>query len=494
MIERQSDPAIPDAQPAQPQSAPQDDLLITPGMQRYIDQAQADLAKRDAYIRDVVKKWRFDTIAVNGIYEMQQAIEGYQGSVMEPCFLSSSQGYRDADEMSAALANLIPSWGYSRIGSPTTYFYEWTLALLDGYGFDGETTCCSTSSGMSAVLTAILPFLTHQFNSPNEPKNFVATAQCFGGTFQQFTATLKAERNVECRWVRDATNLDEWASKIDENTRFLFGELPSNPQLGFFDLEAVANLAHEHNRPLIVDATVATPALLRPICHGADVVIQSVTKTLSSNGFGMAGAVIARKNITTNIDNDVLRGDYGLFLKAPGNRDHSPNLHPMQALLSLTDIRSIRSRIDYMSQSAHKIAAWLETHPAVESVAYLGLPSHPKHELASKYLWLADSEHDPQYHGERVNRYGHLLSFNVKGGVEPAKKVLNALKLIWRATDLGRIKSIAAIPSISTHQRMGEANRELANVPNHMLRVSVGGEHPDDLINDLDQALSTARL
>lgn len=474
-------------------STPQDDLHITPGMQAYIDQAHADIVARDAYIRDVVKKWRFDTIAVHGLYEMQAAIEKYQGAIIEPLFLSSSQGYRDADQMSANLAGLTPDWGYSRIGSPTTYFYEWTLALLEGYGYEGETTCCSASSGMSAVLIAIMPFLTHQFKSYDEPKNIVATSQCFGGTFSHYVNTLRNERNVETRWVRDATNLDEWAANIDENTRFLFGELPSNPQLGFFDLEAVAKLAHEHNRPLIIDSTVSTPALLRPLCHGADVVIQSVTKNLSSSGFGMAGAVIAKKNIITNIDNDLLKADYGKFLKSPGNRDQSPNLHPMQAQLSLTDMRTVRSRIDHLSQSSLKIAQWLEKHPAVESVAYLGLPSHPKHELASKYMWLADSEYDPQYGGERVNRYGHLLSFNVKGGVEPAKKVLNGLNLIWRATDLGRIKSIAAIPSISTHQRMGPANRELAGVPEHMLRISVGGEHPDDLINDLDQALAAAR-
>lgn len=479
--------------PVNQASSPQDDLVITPGMQRYIDQAQADLAQRDVYIRDVVKKWRFDTIAVHGLYQMQAALEGYQGAIMEPLFLSSSQGYRDADEMSANLAGLIPNWGYSRLNSPSTTFYEWTLALLEGYGCDEPTTCASASSGMAALVVGVLPFLTHQFKSLNEPKNIVATAQCFGGTFAHFTNTLKNERGVETRWVRDAANLDEWASKIDSNTRFLFGELPSNPQLGFFDLKAVADLAHEHNLPLIIDSTVATPALLRPICHGADVVIQSVTKTLSASGFGMAGAVIAKKNITTNIDNDLLRSDYGLFLKTPGNRDQSPNLHPMQAMLSLTDIRSVRGRMDQFSQTAQRVAEWLETHPAVESVAYLGLPSHPKHELAQKYLFLADSEYDPQYGGQRVNRYGQLLSFNVKGGVEAAKKVLNALKLIWRATDLGRIKSIAAIPSISTHQRMGKANRKLANVAENMVRISVGGEHADDLINDLDQALAAAK-
>ena len=141
----------------------------------------------------------------------------------------------------------------------------------------------------------------------NEPRNFVATAQCYGGTFQQFSVRYMQEGDIECRWMLDPTNLDEWASKIDRHTRFLYGELPSNPQQGFFDIRAVADLAHSHNLPLLCDSTVATPALLRPICHGADIVVQSATKSLTSSGFGVCGAVIARKNLVTNVDDPQLR-------------------------------------------------------------------------------------------------------------------------------------------------------------------------------------------
>ncbi|MBW2257174.1 MAG: O-acetylhomoserine aminocarboxypropyltransferase/cysteine synthase, partial [Deltaproteobacteria bacterium] len=243
------------------------DILITPGMQRYIDTNGAYLARRDKYIHEVVKNWKFDTIAVHGLYSVNEAIEDYQGAIIEPIFMSSSQAYRDSDEMAAALGYLIPTWCYSRIANPSTYYYEWTLALLEGYGFDGETSCCSTSSGMAAIMTALQPFLVHERKNVFEPRNFVATAQCYGGTFQQFNVRLMDERNIECRWVEDATNIDEWASKIDQDTRFLYGELPSNPQLGFFDIQEVADLAHNHNLPLIVDSTIATPALLRPICH-----------------------------------------------------------------------------------------------------------------------------------------------------------------------------------------------------------------------------------
>ncbi len=469
-----------------------EDVVITPGMQRYIDENNAYLAKRDAYIHQVVKKWKFDTIAVHGLYEVTEAIEDYQGAIIEPIFMSSSQAYRDSDEMAAALAYKIPTWCYSRIANPSTYYYEWTLALLEGYGFDGETSCCSTSSGMAAIMTAVQPFLVVKKDA-HEPRNFVATSQCYGGTFQQFTVRLMQERNHECRWVHDATDIDEWAKNIDNNTRFLYGELPSNPQMGFFDIQKVADLAHAHNLPLIIDSTIATPALLRPICHGADIVVHSATKTLTSSGFGVCGAVIARKNLTTNIDDEQLKADFSLHIKYLQNRDFGPNLHPMQAIMTLNDIRTLRSKIDLMSRSSMLVAQFLEKHQQVESVQYLGLESHPLHELASRYMWLVDAEHDSQY-GQPVNRYGHLLSFCVKGGAQKARDFFDGLQRIWRATDLGKIKSVATIPAISTHQQQGDAGRSLAGIPPNMVRLCVGAEHPDDIIADLDQALSVQKV
>jgi len=465
-----------------------EDVIVTPGMQAYIDRNATYLAQRDDYIRNTVKRWRFDTIAVHGLYSVQEALEDYQGSIIEPVFMSTSQAYRDSDEMAAALAYKIPTWCYSRIANPSTYYFEWALALLEGYGFDGETSCCSTSSGMAAIMTAALPFLIMKRQDVFEPRNLVATAQCYGGTFQQFNVRLMQERNIECRWVEDATDIDAWASRIDANTRFLYGELPSNPQQGFFDIEAVADLAHSHDLPLIVDSTVATPALLRPICHGADIVVQSATKSLTSSGFGVCGAVIARKGLVTNIDDQQMRDDFALFIKYLPNRDYGPNLHPMQAVLSLNDMRTLRSKMDLMSRSTEKVSEFLTHHPGVEHVHYLGLPDHPLHELASRYMWLVDAEHDDQY-GKPVNRYGHLMSFTVEGGPDAARTFFDGLQRIWRATDLGRIKSVATIPAISTHQQQGEMGRNLANIPPNMVRLCVGAEHPDDIIEDLDRAL-----
>jgi O-acetylhomoserine/O-acetylserine sulfhydrylase-like pyridoxal-dependent enzyme len=304
---------------------------------------------------------------------------------------------------------------------------------------------------------------------------------------------LQQERGIECRWVQDPTNIDEWACKIDENTRFLYGELPSNPAQGFFDIAQVADLAHSHDLPLICDSTVATPALLRPISHGADIVVQSVTKTLTSSGFGVCGAVIARRGLTTNVPNEEMKKDFALYIKYLPNRDSGPNLHPMQAVMSLNDMRTLRSKVDLMSQNTLKVARWLEKHPKIESVQYLGLDGHPLHDLASKYMWLVDSEHDPVYGGSRVNRYGHLMSFCVKGGEEKARLFFDGLQRIWRATDLGRIKSVATIPAISTHLQQGEAGRKLAKIPPNLVRLCVGGEHPDDVIADIDQALWKVR-
>jgi cystathionine beta-lyase/cystathionine gamma-synthase len=136
-----------------------------------------------------------------------------------------------------------------------------------------------------------------------------------------------------------------------------------------------------------------------------------------------------------------------------------------------------------------KVARFLAGHPAVESVQYLGLPDHPLHELASRYLFLVDAEHDRE-HGKPVNRYGHLMSFRVKGGAKAARAMFDALQRIWRATDLGRVKSVATIPAISTHQQQGEECREMADIPANMVRLCVGAEHPDDVIADLDQALA----
>ena len=469
-------------------AAAQQAATSSPGVERYVAAAR-EAARRHAADLATIRKCRFDTIAVQGLYTVGEALDFNQGSVIEPVYLSTSQAYRDADEMEAALSYQIPTWCYSRIANPSLFYYENVLALLEGYGFSGETSCCATASGMAAIATTTDALIAHDPAAPHRKMNFVAMCQVYGGTFQLFNVRLARDRGVECRWIHDPTDLAEWEAKVDENTRFLYGEIPSNPQQAFMDVAAVAELAHARGIPLVVDSTVATPALLRPIQHEADIVVQSVTKTLGSSGFGIAGAVIARKNLTCRWGTDELKADFAMYLKKLPNRDLGPNLSPMNAILALNDIRTLRSKIDLFSRNTMQVAEHLARHRKVEQVDYLGLPNHPLHELASRYLFLVDAEHDREY-GKPVNRYGHLMSFRVKGGAPAARRMFDALQRIWRATDLGRVKSVATIPAISTHAQQGEAARAMADVPPNLVRLCVGGEHPDDVIADLDQALA----
>ncbi|MDP6670047.1 MAG: aminotransferase class I/II-fold pyridoxal phosphate-dependent enzyme [Candidatus Krumholzibacteria bacterium] len=454
------------------------------GVQDYVRKGEKIArARKDAWQR--MKKCRFDTISVHGLYTMQEALEGNQGSIIEPAYLSTSQGYRDSDEMEAALAYMIPTWCYARIANPTTYYLEWTLALMETYGTPLEASAVVTASGMSAIMSAVEPFLIKQDSSPSEPINFVSSAHVYGGTFQQFSIR-QAEKGRQVRWIADPMNLEEWESSIDEHTRFLYTELPSNPTIQFCDLEKLAEIAHRHGIPLIVDSTVATPALMRPLAHGADVVVHSVSKSMTSSGMGVGGVIIARKNIVSRFGEPEMKADFASWVKFLPFRDNGPSMNPMQALMILNDLRTLRSRMDLVSRNSQIVAEFLESHPAVERVDYLGLPSNPLHELASRYMNLADSEGES---GSPKKRYGHLMSFQVRGGGEAARRVFDGFELIYRATDLGRIKSVATIPAISTHQQQGEEARAMADVPPSMIRLNVGGEDPRDLIVDLERGL-----
>lgn len=182
-----------------------------------------------------------------------------------------------------------------------------------------------------------------------------------------------------------------------------------------------------------------------------------------------------------------MKEDFATYVKFLPFRDSGPALSPMNALLTLNDIRTLRSKMDVLSKNTMKVAEWLEDHPKVSQVDYLGLPSHPLHNLAKKYMFLVDSEHDES---RGVNRYGHLMSFRIDGTPKETRKVFDALKLVWRATDLGRIKSVATIPAISTHQQQGEEARKMADIPPNLIRLCVGAEDPEDIIADLEQALA----
>lgn len=451
--------------------------MIAPltGVQFEIDRALQSATQKQEH-RARVRQRRFDTIAVHGVYDMHEALTN-QGSMIEPAYLSSAQHFENSDQMEAALAYQIPAWVYSRIANPTVNYLEQTLALLEGYGSDCETSALATSSGASAVFMATNPFLTVE---SGKPINIVVSAKCYGGTFMLFSQRYAHERGIEVRWVRDPLDTQAWARLVDDDTRFVYGEMPSNPTLGMFDIAAVAQLAHAAGIPLIVDSTIATPALLRPLEYGADIVIHSLSKAMSASGFVIAGAVISRRDIPSKVGSDEMRADFAMYTKLQPFRDHGPTLSPMNALLALNDLRTLRYRMDFFSQNTLKVACFLENHPNVEQVFYPGLESMPEYTLARRYLRLVD-------HGEP--RYSHLMSFTVRGGAQAARKVFDRLQIVWRGTDLGKYKSVATIPTISTHQQQGATGRDLAAIPPYLIRLSVGAEHPDDLIDDLDQAL-----
>jgi O-acetylhomoserine/O-acetylserine sulfhydrylase-like pyridoxal-dependent enzyme len=380
--------------------------------------------------------------------------------------------------MEAGLSYQIPTWCYSRIHNPTIFYLEETLSLLEAYGCPFDASAFCTSSGMAAIKQAVEPLLALNEEHPEEV-NFVSSAQVYGGTFQLFNVRMK-ERNAKVRWVSQPWKIEEWEKLIDNKTRFLYTEMPSNPQLACSDLQALAKLAHSFGIPLIVDSTIATPALMRPLEHGADIVVQSLTKTIGSSGAAIGGAVIARQQLVSKHLSDEAKADYAVWLKLWPARDSGACMSPYSAFFLLNDLRTLRIKLDWFSQNTMAVADFLASHACVEKVDYLGLKSHHLHDLAARYLRMVDSERPV---------FGHLLSFIIKGSASDARHFFDNLQRIFRATDLGRIKSVATIPAISTHQQQGDEGRRLAGIPATMIRLCVGGEHPDDIINDLDQAL-----
>lgn len=460
----------------------------SPGVEKYMREASLFLARQEE-IRARMKSMKFDTIAVHGLYSLEEALDRNQGAIIEPLYLATSQGYRDADELEAALAYLIPTWCYTRIANPTTYYLEYVLALLEGYKSGYDTSCVVTASGMAAIMMAVDPFLVKQKEGP-EKINFVSSVQLYGGTFQHFSVRKMKERGIEVRWVLHPEDIEEWKARIDEDTRFLYVEAPSNPQQSFCDVKALADLAHSWEIPLIIDATCATPALMRPIAYGADIVVHSLTKSITTGGLAIGGALISKKPIVTKIKNDDpnFKASFADYVKFWPYRDNGPAASPFNALMALNDLRTLRMRMDIVSQNCQKVAEFLQRHPRVYQVDYLGLPSFKLHPLAKKYMKLVDSDDG---HGQEVNRYGHLMSFRVDGPPENARKVFDRFRIIFRATDLGRIKSVATIPAISTHQQQGEEARRMADIPPQLIRLCVGAENPDDIIEDLNQALNS---
>lgn len=431
----------------------------------------------------IAKTKKFDTVATHGLYDLEQALNWNNASIMEPIYMTTAQAYHDSNELEAALAYEMPTWCYTRIANPSSYFLEETAALLETYGSDIVGSCVATGSGMAAIKTATDPLLIVDKSLP--APNFVASAKVYGGTFQQFWVRRWEEQGIEVRWVCDPTNLEEWESKIDKGTRFLYGEFPSNPAVGIFDIEKVADLAHSNQIPLIVDTTCASPALTRPLTLGADIAIQSASKVIGASGYAIAGLMTSKPNIPSKVGPDEMKADFALWTKLWPFRDNGPAIAPMAAIMILNDMRSLRMKVKTMSENALKVAQYLEKHPKVERVHYPGLETYPAHALAKQYMKLADTE---EHH------YGYMLACEIKEA-DPtqminARTFYDNLKMIWRATDLGRVKTVATLNAISTHSQQGEEGRKIADIKPSTCRISAGIENSEDIIEDLEQALN----
>ena len=448
---------------------------------KWIEKGQEMMADREKRI-NIMKKKKFDTVATHGLYDHNQAMSYNFGSIMEPVYMSPAQAFSSSDEMEAALAYEMPSWSYSRIANPSSLYLEETAALLETYGSNIRGTCCSTASGMAAIRTATDPFLTK--SDDYKKPNIVASSKVYGGTFQQFWVRRAQEQGIDVRWVKDSTNLGEWADNVDRETRFVYGEFPSNPAVAIFDIEKVAEIAHNYDCPFIVDSTCASPALTRPLTLGADIVVHSASKVMSSSGTSIIGLLIAKENIVSKIGPDEMKENFAGWAKLWPFRDNGPSISPMSAFLTLNDLRSLRMRVAHMSKSALKVSKFLENHPKTDIVHYPGLESYAAHETAKKYMKLADTDE---------NMYGYMLAVEIKedtpDGSVNSRKFYDQLQMLWRATDLGRVKSVATLNAISTHQQQGEEGRKLASIKPSTCRISVGIEDPEDVIADLSQAL-----
>ncbi len=449
--------------------------------QFWIEAGQEMMKSRQRRIKRA-KGWQFDTVATHGLYDLQQALKYNNGSIMEPVYLSPAQAYHNSAEMEAGLAYEMPNWCYSRIANPSTMFLEETAALLETHGSPIEASCVATSSGMAAIRTATDPFLSKDPKFPNP--NIVSSAKVYGGTFQQFWVRRFQEQGIEVRWVTEPEDIREWEDKVDEHTRYVYGEFPSNPSVNIFDIEKVAELAHRFEIPLIVDSTCASPALTRPLTLGADIVVQSASKVIGGSGTSISGLLIARENIVSKTGPEEMKANFAMWAKLWPYRDNGPAINPMAAFMVLNDMRTLRMRIAQMSRTTQTVAEYLEGHPRVEAVHYPGLKSYQAHDLASQYMKLADTE-EPLY--------GYMLSADIKESSpessENARMFYDNLDMIWRATDLGRVKTVATLNAISTHQQQGEEGRKLAAIKPSTCRIACGIESPDDIIADLSHAL-----
>lgn len=422
---------------------------------------------------------RKETIAVHSGYDGDPTTR----AVAVPIYQTVAFEFDSADH-AAALFNLeAEGFRYSRIANPTNVVLERRIAELEG-----GVGALSVSSGQAALNYAIS-------NLADYGGNIVSTPQLYGTTHTLFSHILPRQ-GVKTRFAASDRPADI-AALIDDDTRCVFCESVGNPAGNICDIAAFAEVAHERGVPLVVDNTVATPILLRPIEHGADIVIHSLTKFLGGHGTTLGGMIVDSGRFPWSehakrfpMFNEPDLSYHGLIYterfgprayiercRSVFQRNTGSVLAPFSAFLILQGVETVALRMERHVENARKAAEFLRADPRVAWVRYTGFEDSPYHSLAQKYL------------GGRATP---LFTFGVKGGLEAGKAFYDALGLIKRLVNIGDVKSLACHPASTTHRQMKEADQLAAGVSPEMIRLSIGIEHPDDIIEDLDQALDAA--
>lgn len=393
----------------------------------------------------------------------------------------------DSAEHAASLFDL-QTFGntYSRIGNPTVSVLEQRIAALEG-----GRACLATASGMSAETVALLTLC-------RQGDHIVAANTLYGGTVSLLSVTF-ARFGIECSFV-DPDDPEHFRAAMKPNTRAVFVETIANPRLNVIDLAAVAEVAHAHGVPLVVDNTLASPYLCRPIEHGADLVIHSVTKYLGGHGTTLGGAIVESgrfpwdngkfpEMVEPSVGYHGVRfyetfGDFGFTMRCRMEtaRTTGPTLAPLSAFLLLQGIETLPVRMDRHVQNAMHIAQFLQTHPRVAWVNYPGLRDSPYHALAQRYL---------------PRGAGGILSFGVKPGAtgdakQAGERFIDACTFLSHLANVGDARTLVIHPGSTTHRQLSEAEQRAAGVAPDMIRLSVGLESIDDIVWDLEQALAAS--
>src|SRR5256712_1502968 len=419
---------------------------------------------------------RRETIAIHGGYDVDPTTK----AAAVPIYQTVAYAFDSADH-GAALFNLeAEGFRYSRISNPTTAVLERRVAALEG-GL--EALCVST--GQAALNYAVL-------NVTELGSNIVSAPQLYGTTYSLFAHVLPGQ-GVTVRFA-ESDQPGAIEGLLDEQTRAVYCESVGNPAGNICDIEALARVAHRHGVPLIVDNTVATPILLRPIDYGADIVVHSLTKFMGGHGTTLGGAIVdsgrfpwaahaARFPMFTRPDAsyhglvyvEQFKGAaYIARCRSVYQRTTGAVLSPLSAFLLLQGIETVALRVERHVENCRRVAEFLRHDRRVEWVNYAGFPDSPYHALAQKYLG---------------GRSCSLMTFGIKGGVAAGTKFYDALKLVKRLVNMGDAKSLACHPASTTHRQMSVDQQRKAGVSPEMIRLSVGIEHVDDIIADLDQAL-----